>query len=74
MPGIEVKHDQCLSCGLCTTVCPQGAITLDDGIAVIGEGCTLCGTCVSECPAHAIVKSGATAENMKDLDVSHLAQ
>ena len=74
MPGIEVKHDQCLSCGLCTTVCPQGAITLDDGIAVIGEGCTLCGMCVSECPAHAIVKSGATAENMKDLDVSHLAQ
>ena len=38
MPGIEVKRGQCLSCGLCTTVCPQGAVTLDEEqIAVIGD-------------------------------------
>lgn len=75
MPGIEVKRGQCLNCGLCTTVCPQGAITLDEEqIAVIGDSCTLCGTCVSECPAQAIAKSGATVETIKDLDVSHLAE
>ena len=75
MPGIEVKRGQCLSCGLCTTVCPQGAVTLDEEqIAVIGDSCTLCGTCVSECPAQAITKSGATVETIKDLDVSHLAE
>ena len=75
MPGIEVKRGQCLSCGLCTTVCPQGAVTLDEEqIAVIGDSCTLCGTCVSECPAQAIAKSGATVETIKDLDVSHLAE
>ena len=75
MPGIEVKRGQCLSCGLCTTVCPHGAVTLDEEqIAVIGDSCTLCGTCVSECPAQAIAKSGATVETIKDLDVSHLAE
>lgn len=75
MPGIEVKRGQCLSCGLCTTVCPQGAVTLDEEqIAVIGDSCTLCGTCVSECPAQAIAKSGATVETIKYLDVSHLAE
>ena len=75
MPGIEVKRGQCLSCGLCTTVCPQDAVTLDEEqIAVIGDSCTLCGTCVSECPAQAIAKSGATVETIKDLDVSHLAE
>ena len=75
MPGIEVKRGQCLSCGLCTTVCPQGAVTLDEEqIAVIGDSSTLCGTCVSECPAQAITKSGATVETIKDLDVSHLAE
>ena len=75
MPGIEVLREQCMSCGLCSSICPQGAVSMDgDNIAVIGDACNLCGTCVSECPAQAIVKAGATLDNLAEWDVSHLAQ
>ena len=41
----------CVGFGSCGAVCPQNAITVDNGIAVVDpEKCVACGLCVKECP------------------------
>lgn len=51
---VTIKESECVGCGACVDVCPEGAITCDD-IAVIDAGkCVDCGACVDECPSSAI--------------------
>jgi ferredoxin len=51
-----VNGSECVGCGACADVCPQGAIAVDD-IAVIDAGkCVDCGACIDECPSSAIVE------------------
>lgn len=42
----------CVQCGVCESVCPEGAIShTEDGVYVIDrESCTGCLMCVAECP------------------------
>lgn len=41
-----VEAQKCIGCGLCTLFCPEGAISLVDGKAVIDPGkCVNCGIC-----------------------------
>ncbi len=51
-----VDENICRRCGLCSSYCPEGVISLDDqGIPVIDYvHCKGCLVCVVECPAHAI--------------------
>lgn len=50
-----VFENTCIGCGLCVDACPQNAITLVDGRAVIDpDSCTSCGQCVLVCPVNAI--------------------
>ena len=45
----------CLGMGTCVKVCPEHAIRLQNGAAVVdGERCTACGKCVEACPRHII--------------------
>jgi Na+-translocating ferredoxin:NAD+ oxidoreductase RNF subunit RnfB len=47
----------CLGLGDCLTICPKGAISLDEerGIAIIDyDRCNGCGLCVAECPQNLI--------------------
>jgi uncharacterized protein len=43
--------DQCKGCGACEQFCPNDAIHVMDGRAVVDpERCLLCGYCVPHCP------------------------
>ncbi len=45
----------CYGLGTCVTVCPNNAISLVDGVAVVNEDkCISCGQCVAICPQHII--------------------
>lgn len=40
----------CLGYGTCVSYCPQKAIIIHNGTAVITDSCTGCGLCVDQCP------------------------
>ncbi len=45
----------CYGLGTCVTVCPNDAIALVDGVAVVDEDkCISCGQCAATCPQHII--------------------
>lgn len=48
-------NDSCFGCGLCQTVCPESAITLEDGQPRwVKDKCTWCLGCINRCPVQAI--------------------
>ena len=52
---MESNRDLCVGCGACASVCPEGAISLPDGKALISSGeCIGCGECLTVCPEKAI--------------------
>ncbi len=53
MPA-KINKDECVACGACVDVCPEGAIKVDDVAVVDVKKCLDCGACVDECPNSAI--------------------
>jgi len=52
---LTIELDRCDGCGVCVEVCPEGAISLVDGVARIDSAsCTECEVCVQACPSGAI--------------------
>lgn len=52
---IAVDPAKCCASGQCIRVCPQGAISMRDGIAYIDMNlCDLDGICIPACPHEAI--------------------
>ncbi len=51
---LKVSKELCIGCGICEDNCPFGAITVEDGLAIVGESCTLCGACVDACEVEAL--------------------
>jgi len=50
-----VKEEDCIGCGICVGKCPVGAISLEEGMAVIDmDNCIRCGICHGICPNDAI--------------------
>jgi electron transfer flavoprotein alpha subunit len=62
-----VDAEKCIGCGICEANCAFGAITVEDGIAVVGDTCTLCGACVDTCEVEALHIEGAEKKVQADL-------
>ena len=50
----------CIGCGQCVKLCPQGNIRLEGGKPVFGTDCLQCLSCLQYCPKQAIHLGGAT--------------
>lgn len=50
--------DDCIGCGICSSNCPMGNISITDGKAVPGDRCAMCYRCISHCPCTAITLLG----------------
>ena len=62
-----VDAEKCIGCGVCEANCAFGAITVEDGVAVVGDTCTLCGSCVDDCEVEALHIEGAEKKVQTDL-------
>ncbi len=46
--------DECMGCGVCQNVCPQGCIDEGSPYVIREDHCLQCGNCFENCPAEAI--------------------
>lgn len=53
----KVDREKCTCCGLCIDICPDQAISMNDGVVIDPSKCTGCGSCANECPNEAISMS-----------------
>jgi phosphoadenosine phosphosulfate reductase len=52
MFNVIVRSEQCVGCSLCVARCPEGALSLLDGAAVLDDDkCVQCEKCLGPCPA-----------------------
>ena len=72
---IQVRKDLCLGCGLCVDSCPQQAISLFEGHAVIDQSrCNQCRLCFEVCPQEAIVEMVPISKRELQTTVASLRQ
>ena len=63
----RIDSSRCNGCECCVQACPQGAISLIDGLAVIDQGlCIRCGSCVAVCPRNAISEVSPVTGTVRD--------
>jgi len=53
---IRLDHEKCVVCGLCTSLCRPGALTLDEQSRLVFDKdlCVYCEACVIACPRRAV--------------------
>jgi len=65
----SVHQDDCIGCGICTSLCPYGAIVMKKvnkkrKAETVAASCKACGICASHCPTFAISMGGFTNEQL----------
>lgn len=63
-----VDGKKCTVCGVCSDVCPFGAITVGETSVEISDECTLCGMCVDTCEFGALSLPEVGTGPATDLD------
>ncbi len=52
---IVIDPEKCIASGECVSLCPQNAISIQDGVAVVDDNlCDYDGICIPACPQGAI--------------------
>lgn len=54
---IRIDPDRCVDCGICSSVCPSGALGFDPGTLRLhfeAPRCLVCEQCIPSCPLEAI--------------------
>lgn len=57
MKSVSLYEKKCILCGICSTNCPTGAISVDKEKrtwAVNTDLCMKCSLCISQCPKEAL--------------------
>lgn len=68
MAVTPISKPNCNQCGKCASVCPTGAIRLEDAAVVTSpEKCILCMACVATCPEHARILPPPLQEKMEQM-------
>ncbi|WP_094606813.1 Ferredoxin-type protein NapF [Sporomusa silvacetica DSM 10669] len=77
--GIVMHEKRCLrkrhlhsSCLRCSSVCPSGAITCSEGLALLAEKCSGCGACTSVCPSGALSAKLPSNKELRSLIALHV--
>jgi len=77
--GIVMHEKRCLrkrhlhsSCLRCSSVCPSGAISCEEGLVLLAEKCTGCGACVSVCPSGALSAKQPSNKELHSLVALHV--
>jgi heterodisulfide reductase subunit A len=64
--GNVINPEFCIGCGICESLCPYGAIVMEERKArSVKALCKGCGTCSAACPTHAIDMSHFTDEQIR---------
>ncbi|MCR5045550.1 MAG: 4Fe-4S binding protein [Treponema sp.] len=67
----------CIGFGDCAAACPQQAIVIQNGTAIVTNECCGCGTCVSACPKQLISmlpKEQKTIQYKNDVENEHIIE
>ena len=54
MSMLNIRRDICGYCGVCVSVCPEGALELIDAYLTVDHTCIDCGICEKVCPLGAL--------------------
>ena len=55
--GVRRDDDACTHCGMCVSICPTKALTMDPRTGKVSfdeERCVACGVCIDACPPRAM--------------------
>lgn len=55
---LKIDYQKCVSCGMCSVICPMGNIKMTESKPVPQNKCTCCYRCFSNCPKKAITLLG----------------
>lgn len=66
-------NDNCISCGICTQICPTKNISLNNGKPIFSDNCTHCLSCFHWCPKEAISMKNFVIKNRRKYHNPHVS-